>query len=37
MASEATKMAVEGNMHTDIRVVEVVDSKSEVNFDVSDH
>ena len=30
MASEATKMAVKGNMHNDARVIEVADFKSEV-------
>ena len=33
MASEATKMAVWGNMHNDIRVIEVADFKLEVKFD----
>ena len=32
MASEATKMAVRGNMHIDTRVIEVTDFKSEVKF-----
>ena len=32
MASEATKMAIRGNMHMDTRVIEVADFKSEVNF-----
>ena len=30
MASEATKMAVRGNMHMDARVVEVTEFNSEV-------
>ena len=30
MASEATKMAVRGNMHMDIRVVDVTEFNSEV-------
>ena len=30
MASEATKMAVGGNMHMDTRVIKVNDVKSEV-------
>ena len=33
MASEATKMAVRGNMHNDTRVIEVADLKSEVKFE----
>ena len=33
MASEATKMAVRGNMHMDTRVIEVADFKSEVKFE----
>ena len=35
MASEATKMAVRGNMHIDTRVVEVTEfnSKSDVTFE----
>ena len=33
MASEATKMAVRGNMHIDTRVIEVADFKSEVKFE----
>ena len=32
MASEATLMAVPGNMHKDARVIEVACIKSEVNF-----
>ena len=31
MASEATKMAVRGNMHNDARVIEFAEFKSEVN------
>ena len=34
VASEATQMAVIGNMHMDTRVIEVADFKSEVNFDL---
>ena len=34
MASEATKMAVRGNMHNDTRVIEVADFKSEVKFEI---
>ena len=34
MASEATKMAVRGNMHNDTRVIEVADFKSEVKRDL---
>ena len=34
MASEATKMAIRGNMHMDTRVIEVADFKSEVKFDL---
>ena len=30
MASEATKIAVRGNMHMDTRVIKVADFKSEV-------
>ena len=30
MASEVTKMAVRGNMHTDTRIIKVADFKSEV-------
>ena len=37
MASEATKMAVRGNLHINTRVIEVTDFKSEVKFDISDH
>ena len=33
MASEATKMAVRGNMHMETRVIEVADFKSKVKFD----
>ena len=32
MASEATKMAVRGNMHKDTRVIEVSDFKFEVKL-----
>ena len=32
MASEATEMAVRGNMHIDTRVIEVPDFKTEVKF-----
>ena len=34
MASEATKMAVRGNMHMDTRVIEVPDFNSEVKFEI---
>ena len=34
MASEATKMAVRGNMHMDTRVVEVTEFNSEVRCDL---
>ena len=34
MASEATKMAIRGNMHMDTRVILVTDFKSEVKFDL---
>ena len=34
MASEATKMAVRGNMHMDTRVVEVTKFNSEVRCDL---
>ena len=34
MASEATKMAVRGNMHMDTMVIEVADFRSEVKFDL---
>ena len=34
MASEANKMAVEGQMHMNIRVIKVADFKSEVKFDL---
>ena len=37
MASEATKMAVRGNIHMDIRVNEVPDFNSEVNFEICGH
>ena len=35
MASEATMMAVTGNMHIDARVIEVACIKSEVKFVVA--
>ena len=34
MASEVTKMDVIGNMGMDTRVIEVIDFKSEVQFDL---
>ena len=34
MASEVTKMAVISNMGMDTRVIEVIDFKSEVQFDL---
>ena len=34
MASEATKMAVRGNMHMVTRVIEVPDFNSEVKFEL---
>ena len=34
MASEATKMAVRGNMHIDTRVIKVAGFKSEVKLDL---
>ena len=37
MASEATKMAVIGNMHMDTKVIEVTNFKSEVTFDLRGH
>ena len=37
MASEATKMAVRGNMHINTRVIEVADFKSEVKFEFWGH
>ena len=37
MASEATKMAVRGNMHMDTRVVEVTDFNFEVRCDLRGH
>ena len=37
MASEATKMAVWGNMHNDTRVIEIADFKSEVKFEFWGH
>ena len=33
MASEATKIAVGGNMHNGARTIEVADFKSEVKFE----
>ena len=33
MASEATKMAVGGNMHNDTREIEVADFKSVIKFE----
>ena len=33
MASEATKMAVRGNMYNDTMVIEVAEFKSEVKFE----
>ena len=37
MASEATIMAILGNMHIDARVIEVACIKSEVKFEFGDH
>ena len=37
MASEATIMAVPGNMHIDTKVIRVACIKSEVKFDLQDH
>ena len=37
MASEATNMAVRGNMHMDIKVVEVTEFNSEVRCDLRGH
>ena len=37
MASEATIMAVPGNMHIDTKVIGVAGIKSEVKFDLQDH
>ena len=37
MASEATKMAVRGNMHNDTRIIEVADFKSAVKFEFGGH
>ena len=34
MATEASKLVVRGNMHMDIRVIEVTDFKSEVKFEI---
>ena len=37
MASEATIMAILGNMHIDATVIEVACIKSEVKFEFGDH
>ena len=37
MASEATKMVVIGNMHMDVRVIEVTELNSEVRSDLQGH
>ena len=37
MVSEATKMAVRGNMHMDTRVIEVPDFNSEGKFEIWGH
>ena len=37
MASEATKMAVRGDMHMDTRVFEVTDFNFEVRYDLRGH
>ena len=37
MASEATIMAVPGNMHVDAMVIRVACIKSEVKFDLQGH
>ena len=37
MASEATTMAIPGNMHIDARVVRVALIKFEVKFDLQGH
>ena len=37
MASEATKMALRGNMHMDTRVIEVTEFNSEVSLDLRGH
>ena len=37
MASEATIMAILGNMHIDTRVIEAVCIKSEVKFEFGNH
>ena len=37
MASEATIMAVPGNMHIDTKVIGVACIKSKVKFDLQDH
>ena len=37
MASEATIMAVPGNMHIDAMIIQVARIKSEVTFDLKGH
>ena len=37
MTSEATKMAVPGNMHIDARVIEAACIKSEIKYDLQGH
>ena len=37
MASEATILAVPGNMHIDARVIKVAFIKSDVKFDLQGH
>ena len=37
MASEASKMAVPGNIHIDARVIKVAFIKSDVKFDLQGH
>ena len=37
MASEASKMAVPGNIHIDARVIKVTFIKSDVKFDLQGH
>ena len=37
MASEATKMALRGNMHMDTRVIEATEFNSEVSLDLRGH
>ena len=37
ITSEATKMAVPGNMHIDARVIEVAFIKYDVKFDLKGH